>query len=262
MKSNRILITTTVLLTLALAISIFLNFFLFNQGRQYYHELNLTRLDPVGLSVYPSQSDENTNSKKLRFVFFGDSRAYQWPEPPGLDQFEFINRGIGAQTSSQAVERFDEHIVPLQPDILLIQMGINDLKAIPLFPHLKSRIISTCQDNIKRSVQEARKQGATVILTTIFPPGKLPLERRLFWSEDVGEAIEGVNQFIYSLEAEKVIVFDTGKVLADGKGLVREEYSWDFLHVNEVGYEALNRKLGDILEELGRTTAAGTPEKK
>lgn len=259
MKSNRILVIIIVLLILALTISIALNFFLFNQGQQYYYQLNLTRLDPLELSVYPPQNGESKNPENLRVVFFGDSRASQWPEPAGLEQFEFINRGIGAQTSTQVVERFDEHVVPLHPDILLIQMCINDLKTLPLFPHLKSWIISNCKNNIKWSVQEARNHGATVILTTIFPLGKVPLERRLFWSEDVGQAIEEVNQFIYSLEADKVIIFDTGKVLVDDKGLVREEYSWDLLHLNEVGYEALNKKLVNILGEVGQTKAANTP---
>jgi len=248
MKSNRILTIVIVLLVVALAVSIAANYFLFKQGEAYYNQLNLTRLDPLGLSVYPPQKYEE--AEKTRVVFFGDSRAYQWPEPSGLDQFEFVNRGIGAQTSTQAVERFDEHVVPLHPDIVLIQMGINDLKTIPLFPHLKSWIVTNCKNNIKWSVEETRNQGSIVILTTIFPLGELPIERSLFWSDDVGEAIEEVNKYIYSLEGDGVVVFDTGQVLAGEDGLVREEYSWDFLHLNEVGYEVLDRELVTILEKL------------
>jgi lysophospholipase L1-like esterase len=37
-----------------------------------------------------------------------------------------------------------------------------------------------------------------------------------------------------------------------------ELISWDFLHLNEAGYAALNGKLIDILEELGRIEAAIT----
>lgn len=40
----------------------------------------------------------------------------------------------GAQTSAQVVWRFAEHIAPLQPDKIILQVGINDLKTIPLFP--------------------------------------------------------------------------------------------------------------------------------
>lgn len=161
-----------VALTLVLIVSIALNFLLFQQGKQYYYQLNLTRLDPLGLNDYPSGMKKTKHPAKVRVVVFGDSRAYQWPEPAGVSQFEFINRGIGAQTSSQIVARFEEHVVSLQPDILLIQMCINDLKTIPLFPHLKLSIISNCKNNIEWSVREARKLGATVILTTVIPPVK------------------------------------------------------------------------------------------
>jgi hypothetical protein len=66
MTSNRILAFTTALLALALTFSILLNFFLFKQGRQYYLQLNLTRLEPLGLGVYPPQTVERTTSEKLR----------------------------------------------------------------------------------------------------------------------------------------------------------------------------------------------------
>ncbi len=259
MKPNRIPVSLVVLLAFALIASIALNFFLFAQGRHYYYLLNLTQLDPLDLDVYPSQGVESGNPEKLRVVFFGDSRVYQWPEPVGLDRFEFLNRGIGGQTSTQIVERFDEHVTPLHPDILLIQMCVNDLKTIPLFPDLKSEIILDCKNNIQWSVQEGRSQGATIILTTIFPLGRVPLERRLFWSDDVGEAIEEVNRFVYSLEAEDVIILDTGEVLANEKGLVRDIYSLDLLHLSEAGYAALNEKLAEILEGLNHAKVTSAP---
>lgn len=248
MNSQRALIIVIALLVTALAVSLSGNYLLFIQGEQYYHQLNLTRLDPLGIGAYPPQVYED--SEKLRVVFFGDSRAYQWPAPAGLERFEFINRGIGSQTSTQVVERFDDHVLPLQPDVVLLQMGINDLKTSPLFPELKSWIIATCKENIERTVREIQEQGGTVILTTIFPLGQLPVERRLLWSDDVDGAIGEVNEFIISLEGERVIIFDTGQVLAGENGLVRNEYSRDFLHLNERGYEALNEALANLLGEV------------
>ncbi|OQZ01705.1 MAG: hypothetical protein B6D35_02340 [Candidatus Brocadia sp. UTAMX2] len=55
---------------------------------------------------------------------------------------------------------------------------------------------------------------------------------------------------MYTLQEQKVIMFDTGQVLADEKGLIRARYSRDFLHLNKVGYEALNGKLIEILKAL------------
>jgi len=64
-------------------------------------------------------------------VFFGDSRAYDWPAPSGLEGLEFVNRGIGNQTTAQVLGRFEAHIAPLHPQVVVLQVGINDLKLIP-----------------------------------------------------------------------------------------------------------------------------------
>jgi len=252
MKTHRGLIIAVTILTITLIISLALNFALYLMGERYYLQLNATRLDPLGLSVYPQQYDQQTAKKdnKPTVVFFGDSRAFQWSAPVEVEQFEFINRGIGAQTSTQVVERFENHIEPLSPDVLIVQVCINDLKTIPLFPHLKSSIVDTCKVNLERIVIEAQKQGSVVILTTVFPLGRLPIERSFFWSDDVGEAIKEVNSFIYSLPRENVIIFDSEAILAGEDGTVRQEYSQDFLHLNEAGYKALNSQLVSVLRNL------------
>jgi lysophospholipase L1-like esterase len=249
-NSNRILIGLMGFLALGLAISVALNFIIYSFSRQYYLQLNATRLDPLGLTVYEDSQVPDPNPQKMRVVFFGDSRAYAWPVPNGLEQFQFINRGVGAQTSMQIVERFDDHIEPLQPDIIILQLCINDLKTIPLFPHLKESIIATCKANITKIVTESRNLGAEVILTTIFPLGEIPIERRIVWSDDVAEAIDGVNGFIHSLAGEGVTVIDAGTILTDERGIVRGDYSRDFLHLNEAGYRALNETLVGVLMEI------------
>jgi lysophospholipase L1-like esterase len=252
MKSNRILLIILALLSIALAASIVLNFIIFNRGRQYYLQLNGTRLDPLGLSAYPPEANQNlpVNPNQVRVVFFGDSRAYQWTSPSGLEQFQFINRGIGSQTSIQLVERFDEHVAPLRPQIIIVQVGINDLKTIPLFPDQKETIVANYQANIEKIISASLDLGATVILTPVFPPGEIPIERRPFWSADVAEAIKEVNISMQTFAGDNVIIFDATQILADERGLVQKKYSQDFLHLNEAGYEALNHELVDILDTL------------
>jgi lysophospholipase L1-like esterase len=253
MNQNHTLLVVIIILLLLLTTSAGLNLLLYRYANQYYLQLNGTRLDPLGVVFYePSDpAAHELNQQKVRVVFYGDSRAYQWPPPPELGQFIFLNRGIGAQTSTQVVERFDNHITPLQPDILVVQVCINDLKTIPLYPHLERQIIDTCKANLEQIVDKARDQGAAVILTTIFPLGELPIERRLFWSDEVGSAIVEVNEYIYTLKNEGVIIYDTATVLADESGQVRAEYSFDFLHLNEYGYQALNKDLAKLLLKIG-----------
>jgi lysophospholipase L1-like esterase len=227
----------------ALAASLLINYYLFLQAKAYYLELKAVRLDPLGLSVFPDAA----NSGQTKVVFFGDSRAASWPAPS--DQFQFINRGIGAQTTAQVALRFDAHIKPLQPQILILQVGINDLKTISLFPERKESIITNCKANIARIIQQSLDLGMTVILTTIFPIGDVPVERGFFWSDDIALAVNEVNAYIASLASDQVLVFDAYALLAGENGLMRLEYSRDELHINQAGYTVLNTALVDLLAQ-------------
>lgn len=251
MTANWRLALTVILLLFILLTLIALNLLLYRQGRQYYLQLNETRLDPLGLSYYPispiQQGFPDTDLPKI--VLFGGSRAAAWPSPD-LRQFEFINRGIGSQTSVQALKRLDYHVTPLKPRVVVVQIGINDLKTIPLFPDRKESIIHNCRENIRQIIAKSTEIGATVILTTIFPSGKVPIERRFFWSDDIALAINEVNAYIRSLATEKVIVFDAFSILTDSKGGVRPEYSKDLLHLNAAGYKMLNNEFVNLLTTL------------
>lgn len=249
MKAKPCLTAVIVLISIFLLASTSLNIYLFNQAKRFYLQLNQTRLDPLGLSYYPSEMSQAVPAPPS-VVFFGDSRAAGWPPPAGFPDFNFTNRGIGAQTSMQVLHRFEAHVEPLRPQLVIVQVGINDLKTIPLFPQQKKMIIANCQKNIQQIVSRSVEGGATVILTTVFPVGKVPLQRRLFWSEEVAQAVAEVNTYIHTLQSEKVIVLDAYTILADREGLMRAEYAQDELHLNPAGYEALNIKLAEALASL------------
>ncbi len=238
-----------VILIVLLLESIALNVVLFRRGQQYYSLLNAVKLDPIGLDWYGS-SDMPRDTGERRAVFFGDSRAYSWPAIPELKTYQFINRGIGNETSAQALERFDAHVAPLNPDVVIIQVGVNDLKTIPLFPEQKASITANCKANIAAIVAKASDLGAQVIVTTIFPLGRVPLERKLFWSSNVAEAMDEVNAYLLTLAVENVVIFDTSIILADEQGVVQKAYSQDLLHLTPEGYTALNEKILLVLQEL------------
>jgi lysophospholipase L1-like esterase len=248
MKISKGVAVLVTLVLIVLGSSLFVNLLLYRRANQYYRELNQTRLDPLGLENYPINSSLEVSSQS-RVVFWGDSRAASW-SAPDTRQYKFINRGINGQTSSQTSQRFAEHVRSLKPDIVIIQVGINDLKTIALFPERKAAIIANCQANIKRMVDDSRKLGTVVIVTTVFPVGEVPLERKLFWSDQINPAIKEVNAYIGTLAEEKTIVFDAFAVLADEQGMVLKQYRADELHLNEKGYAALNQNLLPILMQM------------
>jgi lysophospholipase L1-like esterase len=244
---------TVIVLLLLLLLSVAANVILLNENTRNYRDLNETRLDPLGLQAYPAGTGVPPRTGgRTRVVFFGDSRAYEWPAPQGLADVEFINRGISAQTTAQALGRFEAHVAPLRPDVVVVQIGINDLKTIPLYPEREEAIIEACQDDIRQIVTKSLDSGAVVILTTIFPVGDVPLERRLYWSDRVPPAIGAVNAYIRSLAQDRVMVFDASAVLADANGEARPAYQRDFLHLNARGYTALNQSLTPLLERVAR----------
>ncbi|CAG0933197.1 acyl-CoA thioesterase I [Thermoflexales bacterium] len=181
-------------------------------------------------------------------MFFGDSRAVRWPVAAVFDRFEVVNRGVEAETSAQAVLRFPAHVLPLHPDVLVIQVGVNDLKTIPLFPERKAEIIATTKENIRYIIKQSTDLGARVVLTTIFPIGDFPLERRVFWSPEIGLALQEVNDYLRSLSGARVNIFDTAAFLTlDGRA--NPKYYDDELHLSESGYAMLNDELRNILNQ-------------
>jgi hypothetical protein len=84
-----------------------------------------------------------------------------------------------------------------------------------------------------------------VILTTIFPEGDVDMF--LYSPAEIAEAIDEVNAYIHSLTGPEIIIFDAYAILAGDDGITLGEYTQDLLHINAIGYEALNRKLVGVL---------------
>ena len=233
----------------ALIASVAINVILFIAARHYYLLLNQTTLDPLGLEYIKSNSKEvdASNDSQTKVIFFGDSRAQEWTLPTEIKGFSSINGGISGQTSTQVLGRFEKQVVPLRPQIILVQVGINDLKAIPLFPDRKTIIVANCKSNIQEIVKRSRSLGATVILTTIIPSGEIPLVRKPFWSSEIDRALVEVNSYISSLQAPNVIIFDSYSLLNQTQ---KNNYYKDTLHLNEKGYEILNKELTKVLSKL------------
>lgn len=239
-----------VLLACLLLASLLWHYRTYRQLRLFERFFGATILDPYGLAAFPSvvESDLAT-TEKPGLVFFGDSRAAHWPFPSLCEQWQCFNRGIESQSAVQATGRFAEHVVPLCADVVVVQVGINDLRLIALFPEAQAQIVANTKESIGQIVSEAQEAEMTVVLTTIFPLGRPSWGDRMTGAaRDVETAVTEVNTFIESLAGEKVIVLDTAVALADSQGDLLPAYHLDYLHINEAGYVALNEQLLRALE--------------
>jgi lysophospholipase L1-like esterase len=243
-----LLIVVTFLLSGLLLVALAANYYFY---KKVLLRLYAEKLDPIGLSVYPDTVSPDANHEKRLLMFYGDSRALSWTSPK-LAQYRFINRAIGGQTSSQIRERFQAHVIPHRPDIIVLQLCVNDLKMIPLFPHKKSDIIKNCKTNLQQIIQEAHKINARVIISTVFPLGDISIAHKVFGmkKQPIMDAIDDVNYFIQSLASDKTDVFNAYQILKKTHGRkIDKRYSQDWLHLNKQGYDTLNKGLKALIND-------------
>jgi len=83
-----------------------------------------------------------------------------------------INAGVGGNTTAHGRSRFERDVVARQPDLAIIQFGIND-SAVDVWrkpPATKSRVpVDRYEANLRRFVRVLRHRGAKVILMTPNP---------------------------------------------------------------------------------------------
>ena len=237
-----------------LLVSLTLNYIFYKKVSSLVVLLYASKLDPMGQNVYPettlttTSADKNVSSKP-KVMFYGDSRALSWTNPV-LDHYDFINRAIGGQTSIQIAARFQAHVATHQPDIIILQLCVNDLKMIPLFPERKDDIIENCKKNIQKIIQQAHEMKTPVILSTVFPLADIAIDHKIFGMREkpIIEGIDAVNLFIKSLASDKTHIFDAYALLkSEESRKIEERYSRDWLHLNERGYEILNKKIVALL---------------
>jgi len=217
-----------VVLIIALLGSLLVNVLLYRQADRSYRELNEVRLDPYGLGHRFNDPDARAQNGDLVIVFLGDSRAEQWL-PPHVPGMRFVNRGIFGQTTEQVRGRLQTQVLPLHPRVVVLQVGINDLKAIGLFPQRHDEIVRACKAHLHEIIQQCRDSGSFVIVTTVFPTGPVPLERRPYWSPAIERAVDEVNTDLRSIHSDGVEVLDAWERLQD-QGRLRPVYAADTLH--------------------------------
>lgn len=243
------------LLAALLLVALAGNAVLLDDSLQRYRDVQALRLSPLEEDRVPASQLEPLPPGVAGWVFLGDSRASQWPAP-ALEGVVVRNLGVSGQTTAQVQARLVSQLLPLRPQRVLLQVGVNDLKSVALFPARSRQIVLDTCGRLDSMVAALRAAGIEVVLTTIFPPGELPLLRRLVWSDAVNAAIEEVNRHIASRAGPGVTVFDAAAVLRGPDGRVKPSYARDFLHLNEKGYAALNEALLRIL------TPAPAPQRR
>jgi lysophospholipase L1-like esterase len=171
-----------------------------------------------------------TTANENRVVFMGNSITIGWlnKRPEFFKGKPYINRGISGQTTPQMLLRFRQDVIDLQPKVVVILAGTNDI-AGNTGPSTPKMIL----DNIKSMAELARANGIKVVISSILPAYDYPWRPGL----NPNKKIPALNSLLkeYS-ETNGYIYLDYFTAMADGRNGLPKKYADDEVHPTTAGY--------------------------
>lgn len=194
---------------------------------------NLARYREDNTKISPPAKDES------RVVFLGDSITDIWASPsmaPFFPGRPYIGRGIGGQTTPQMLLRFRPDVIALQPKVVVILAGTNDIAG-----NTGPVSLEEIEANLATMTELAHAHGINVVLSSVLPvfdgghngEGK----QLIMTGRRPPEEILALNEWIKKYCAEnKLVYLDYFSAVVDNKGFLRRDLSEDGLHPNKAGY--------------------------
>jgi lysophospholipase L1-like esterase len=172
---------------LALATSLALNAGLLWTCVEFYRREQGVRIYPT----FPIPEPRASVPGRPLVLFLGDSRMQEWPDLPS-DRFVTVNAGGGGETTAQIRLRSAQTLDTVRPEIVILQAGTNDLKALGALPELAVDIEARLLVNLTALVELCRARSRVVIVP-ILPAASPSLVRRLVWSSEIEAARVRIN---------------------------------------------------------------------
>ena len=166
-----------------------------------------------------------------RVIFLGDSITQYWGWKAGtwFQNPQWINRGIGGQTTQQLLLRERQDALSLHPRAMVIEGGANDMR-LGFSPE-------EIRDNIATMAELAQSKGIAIFIPAMTPV--CDCVRPLTGLRTV-ERIHRLNTLLLAVCKEHNWMFlDFNTPLADKDGLMRKELTIDGVHPNDEGYKLL-----------------------
>lgn len=187
---------------------------------------------------------QNHASGNPRIVFMGNSIFESWSKfrPDFFNNESYINRGISGQTTAQMLVRFRSDVIDLNPDIVVILAGTNDIAE-----NLGPTTLEMIMDNIISMVELAKMNGVSVILCSVLPTDNYR------WNPKIKpvEKIAALNILIKKYaEENKIHYVDYYSAMANDKSGLMKELTYDGVHPNEEGYKIMEPLTIETIEKI------------
>jgi lysophospholipase L1-like esterase len=188
---------------------------------------NLARFRDANDSLPRPVKNEN------RVVFMGNSITQNWQQyfATTFSGKPYINRGISGQTTPQMLVRFRQDVVALEPAVVVILAGTNDIAG-----NTGPSTLQMIEDNIASMAELARANGIKVVLASVLPVRDYPWKPGL----EPAPKIIALNSWIRAYASQHGAIYvDFHSAMADAQGGMRSGLSSDGVHPNEDGYRIM-----------------------
>lgn len=172
--------------------------------------------------------------EEQRVVFMGNSITESWAaDTAGIiyQNPQYIGRGISGQTTPQMLIRFRPDVIALQPKVVVILAGINDIAH-----NTGPMTVEETAGNIFSMAELAHANGIKVVLCSTLPAYDFP------WRPGMAPAqkVVRLNDLLraYALAHGHVYV-DYFSAMADERPGLPAKYSYDEVHPTPLGYRTM-----------------------
>jgi len=197
--------------------------------------LERLRNDWAGLRRYRAANDSIGAPKpgEQRVVFYGNSITDSWARhfPVMFPGKPYIGRGISGQTTPQMLVRFHQDVVALQPRVVVILAGTNDIAG-----NTGPSTLEMIEANLEAMTEIAKAHGIRVVLASVLPVFDYPWKRGL----EPAPRIITLNAWMKRY-AESVgeTYLDYHSAMVDARGGLPASLSYDGVHPSEAGYRVM-----------------------
>jgi lysophospholipase L1-like esterase len=168
-----------------------------------------------------------------RVVFMGNSITDVWINffPDYFSDNGYVDRGISGQTTPQMLVRFRADVINLNPVVVTILAGTNDIAG-----NTGPSTLEMIADNIFSMTELAKANGIKVILSSVLPVYDYPWKPGL----NPADKIVKLNEMIKSYaDSHEVLYLDYYSSMVDNRKGMKAEYSEDGVHPNKDGYKVM-----------------------
>jgi lysophospholipase L1-like esterase len=170
-----------------------------------------------------------------RVVFFGDSITDIWKLDESFPGKHYINRGIGGQTTPQMLVRFRPDVIDLQPAVVVVLAGTNDIAG-----NTGDETLEQIEGDYATMAELAKVHRIRLVFASVMPINNYNPRALSFFLQRSPEKILQLNAWLKKYCADNGLVYlDYFSAMVDGRGMLKAGLTEDGLHPNAAGFAVM-----------------------